>query len=345
MVETATATTTAQANEVKLEANALYAKKQYPEAIAKYTAAIELDATVPAFYTNRAQCHLFTESYGAAKADADSALAIDPSFIKAYYRRASANLAMGKLKEARSDFREVTKRQPNDAGARNKYVECDKLYRRIQFERAIDSEADRKRVADTIDLNNFSVPEDYQGPRMPVRKKRVSKNTGKEEEEEGQENGEMVEVDEEYVDLDFVKGVLDLFRDQKTLPVRYVYVILLQVDRLLRKLPTLVDVAIPEGAEITVCGDVHGQYYDVLKIFELNGFPSEKLLYLFNGDFVDRGSFSVEVVVLFLCLKLLYPNAFFLNRGNHESVEMNRLYGFEGEVRHKYATQGKKVFD
>ncbi|KAJ1793814.1 Palmitoyl-protein thioesterase 1 [Coemansia sp. RSA 2399] len=347
MVETATATTATRANEVKLEANALYAKKQYPEAIAKYTAAIELDATVPAFYTNRAQCHLFTEGYGAAKADADSALAIDPAFIKAYYRRASANLAMGKLKEARSDFREVTKRQPNDVGARNKYVECDKLYRRIQFERAIDSEADRKRVADTIDLNNFSIPEEYQGPRMPVRKKRVSKNTGKEEEneEEGQENGESVEIDEEYVDLDFVKGVLDLFRDQKTLPVRYIYVILLQVDRLLRKLPTLVDVAIPEGAEITVCGDVHGQYYDVLKIFELNGFPSEKLLYLFNGDFVDRGSFSVEVVVLFLCLKLMYPNAFFLNRGNHESVDMNRLYGFEGEVRHKYATQGKKVFD
>ncbi|KAJ1728481.1 Palmitoyl-protein thioesterase 1, partial [Coemansia sp. Benny D160-2] len=86
-------------------------------------------------------------------------------------------------------------------------------------------------------------------------------------------------------------------------------------------------------------------YYDVLKIFELNGLPSEKLLYLFNGDFVDRGSFSVEVVVLFMCFKLLYPNAFFLNRGNHESVEMNRLYGFEGEVRHKYSTQGKRVFD
>ncbi|KAJ2547738.1 Palmitoyl-protein thioesterase 1, partial [Coemansia sp. RSA 1933] len=214
MVEATAAT---RANEVKLEANALYAKKQYHEAIAKYTAAIELDATVPAFYTNRAQCHLFTEGYGAAKADADAALSIDPSFIKAYYRRASANLAMGKLKEARADFREVTKRQPNDAGARNKYVECDKLYRRIQFERAIDSEADRKRVADTIDLNSFAISEDYKGPRMPIRKKRVSKKSGKEVVEDGADE-ETVEVDEEYVDLDFVKGVMELFRDQKTLP-------------------------------------------------------------------------------------------------------------------------------
>ncbi|KAJ2512489.1 Palmitoyl-protein thioesterase 1 [Coemansia sp. RSA 2049] len=344
MVQTVDVNAVKKANALKLEANALYAKKLYHEAIDKYTAAIEVDPTVPAFYTNRAQCHIFTEGYGAAKADADAALDIDPTFIKAYYRRASANLAMGKLKEARSDFREVTRQMPNDAGARSKYLECDKLYRRIQFEKAIDSEADRKRVADTIDLKNFSLPEDYEGPRMPARKQRVPKNKGSGESTESKDV-ETVEVDEEYVDLDFVKGVLEWFRDQKTLPVRYVYTILLQADKLLRTLPTLVDVTVPEGAEITVCGDVHGQYYDVLKIFELNGLPSEKLLYLFNGDFVDRGSFSVEVVVLFMCFKLLYPNAFFLNRGNHESVEMNRLYGFEGEVRHKYSTQGKRVFD
>ncbi|KAJ2686157.1 Serine/threonine-protein phosphatase 5, partial [Coemansia sp. RSA 1285] len=142
MVQTVDVNAVKKANALKLEANALYAKKLYHEAIDKYTAAIEVDPTVPAFYTNRAQCHIFTEGYGAAKADADAALDIDPTFIKAYYRRASANLAMGKLKEARSDFREVTRQMPNDAGARSKYLECDKLYRRIQFEKAIDSEAD-----------------------------------------------------------------------------------------------------------------------------------------------------------------------------------------------------------
>ncbi|PIA16040.1 Serine/threonine-protein phosphatase-like protein [Coemansia reversa NRRL 1564] len=315
--------TAERGNKLKLEANALYAQKQYHEAIEKYTEAIECNPTVPAYFTNRAQCHLHTEGYGAAKDDADAALELDPTFIKAYFRRATAYSFMGMLKEARADYREVTKRLPNDAVARQKYTDCDKLFRRLQFEKAIDSEADRKRVVDSIDPSKFTVPEDYKGPRMSLRKKLV---------------------EEEYVDLDFVKGITDWFRDQKTLPERYMYTILLQAENLLRSLPTLVDVAIPEGTVMTVCGDVHGQYYDVLNIFKLNGFPSRELMYLFNGDFVDRGSFSLEVIMLFLSLKLLYPNEFFLNRGNHESVSMNQLYGFEGEIKSKYPVQAKRMF-
>ncbi|KAJ1876395.1 Palmitoyl-protein thioesterase 1, partial [Coemansia sp. RSA 486] len=264
MAHSVDAETVARANELKLEANALFAQKKYHEAIDKYTEAIEADPTVPAFYTNRAQCHILTEGYGAAKQDADAALDVDSTFIKAYFRRATALLAMGQLKEARADFREVTNRAPGDAIARKKYTECDKLYRRIQFEQAIDSEADRKRVADSIDLNNYPVPESYEGPRMAVRK--VSKKN---------KDGEEIEEDEEYVDKQFVDGIAEWFRDQKSLPVRYMYVILMQVDRMLRQLPTLVDVKIPSNAVMTVCGDVHGQYYDVLNIFKLNGFPSE----------------------------------------------------------------------
>lgn len=87
------------------------------------------------------------------------------------------------------------------------------------------------------------------------------------------------------------------------------------MDAFLRKQPSLVDVAIPDDGKFTVCGDIHGQYYDLMNIFEKNGLPSPTNPYLFNGDFVDRGSFSVECIFTLFGFKLLYPNHFFMSRG------------------------------
>jgi len=80
----------------------------------------------------------------------------------------------------------------------------------------------------------------------------------------------------------------------------------------------------------------------VLNIFKINGYPSETNPYLFNGDFVDRGSFGVEVILSFLLLKVACPKGIHLLRGNHETKNMNKIYGFEGEVRYKY---DDKIFD
>merc|ERR1712066_1108079 len=85
-----------------------------------------------------------------------------------------------------------------------------------------------------------------------------------------------------------------------------------------------------------VCGDVHGQYYDLLHLWDINEEPSETNPYIFNGDFVDRGSFSIEVILILFSWKLCYPRALNLSRGNHETRNMNKLYGFEGEVTKKY---------
>jgi serine/threonine-protein phosphatase 5 len=82
--------------------------------------------------------------------------------------------------------------------------------------------------------------------------------------------------------------------------------------------------------------------HSVLNIFALNGYPSPSNPYLFNGDFVDRGSFSVEVILTFLLFKLAAPDCIYLTRGNHETKNMNRIYGFEGEVKAKY---DDKIFD
>lgn len=87
-----------------------------------------------------------------------------------------------------------------------------------------------------------------------------------------------------------------------------------------------------------------GQFFDLLEIFRLNGYPSDTHAYLFNGDFVDRGSWSTEIALLLYAYKWLRPNGIFLNRGNHETDDMNKVYGFEGECRAKYNETMFKVF-
>ena len=154
----------------------------------------------------------------------------------------------------------------------------------------------------------FIVPEDYAGPRLS-RPPTVAE----------------------------VRGMAEYFKEtQQPLLPRYAATILLDALHSFEGLPSLVDVEVPEGTHFTVCGDVHGQFYDLLNIFETNGWPAEDNPYLFNGDFVDRGSFSCEVLLTLFALRAALPHSLFLARGNHETVSMNSMYGFFGEVHSKY---------
>ncbi|KAK3604593.1 hypothetical protein CHS0354_027447 [Potamilus streckersoni] len=304
-----------KADQLKEKANEFFKKEDYNQAITFYTQAIDLDPTVAAYYGNRSFAYLRTECFGYALADANKALEIDPKYIKAYYRRASSYMALGKFKLALKDFETVTKVHPSDKDAKAKYTECNKIVKRIAFEKAIAVD-DQKSVLDSIDIETMAIDDDYDGPRL--------------------ENG--------VVTLQFVKDLLKTFKEQKKLHRKYAYQILLNVREIFMKQPSLVDIVIPDGKKFTVCGDIHGQYYDLLNIFELNGIPSESNPYLFNGDFVDRGSFSVECILVLFSFKLLYPDHFYMARGNHESATMNQMYGFEGEVKSKFTAQMADLF-
>jgi len=115
--------------------------------------------------------------------------------------------------------------------------------------------------------------------------------------------------------------------------------ILAEAKRIFSAQPSLLELDGP----IKVVGDIHGQYYDLLRLFEKCQFPPDNN-YLFLGDYVDRGKHSMETMTLLCCYKIKYPENFFLLRGNHESAPINRMYGFYDDCKRRYNVKIWKVF-
>lgn len=292
--------------DLKNEGNKAFQAGDFPGAVELYSQAIELSDDQPLFYTNRAQAYIKTEAYGYAVADASTAIELNPKLVKAYFRRGLARTAILRPKEAINDFKECVKLDPNNQDARLKLEECKKIVRKLNFFAAIEV-GDEASAAEGLDLDSMTIEDDYDGVKL-----------GK-------------EMTQEFID-----DMTERFKNGKLLPRKYVYQIILAVKQIVYDEATMVEMRIPKDVDLTVCGDTHGQYFDLMELFRRNGAPDEKHWYLFNGDFVDRGSWSCEIALLLYAYKWLRPHAFFLNRGNHETDDMNRVYGFEGECKAKY---------
>jgi len=150
---------------------------------------------------------------------------------------------------------------------------------------------------------------------------------------------ECFEITTEHIDRSVASAMIDFCRrgggfriEQKT-----ALKIINQALKIFKSQANVSYVTINEGTKLTVVGDLHGQLSDLIYILDKSGLPSFKNKYIFNGDFVDRGENSVEVVTLIFALLVAFgPDVIYLNRGNHEDMTICRVYGFESEVIEKY---------
>lgn len=129
------------------------------------------------------------------------------------------------------------------------------------------------------------------------------------------------------------KAILQTLKNKKLVNESVLKLLCQKVAEIFEKEENLVRLRAP----ITVCGDIHGQFEDLLELFEIGGEIPETN-YLFLGDIVDRGFKSVETLIYLLTLKVLYPRRIFIIRGNHESRQTTQVYGFYDECVRKYGS-------
>eukprot|EP01023_Acetabularia_acetabulum_P006508 TRINITY_DN12704_c0_g2_i1.p1 TRINITY_DN12704_c0_g2~~TRINITY_DN12704_c0_g2_i1.p1 ORF type:complete len:417 (-),score=75.81 TRINITY_DN12704_c0_g2_i1:96-1346(-) len=110
--------------------------------------------------------------------------------------------------------------------------------------------------------------------------------------------------------------------------------------------PALVELELEDEEEsVVIVGDTHGQYHDVCHMLNIVGDPCETNLFVWNGDYVDRGAWGVELLTLLLCWKIVLPEKVLLLRGNHETVTCTEVYGFQKELEVKYGRKdGKSLY-
>ncbi|XP_064412961.1 serine/threonine-protein phosphatase with EF-hands 1 [Latimeria chalumnae] len=167
-----------------------------------------------------------------------------------------------------------------------------------------------------LEYEKIKVPESYTGPRLNFPLTVADTNT-----------------------------LLQAFKQQHQLHARYVLQLLHETKKIMKQKPNIIHLSTSCSKEITICGDLHGKLDDLMLIFYKNGLPSTEKIYLFNGDLVDRGENSMEILIILFAFLLVHPAVLHLNRGNHEDYIMNLRYGFTKEVMQKYKLHSTEILE
>lgn len=295
--------------EARTQGNEHFRKQEYFKAETCYRQALEScpkedKAQLAIIYSNLSATQIRLEKSSEAINSATQAIELDPSNVKAYVRRASA-LVMGlDWMGAYKDFLAAAKIDPNNKGLREKLAFCKEKHLASQLRAAMATSESQ----DTLSTSIKAIEEDIEIP----------------------------EFNEEYA----VKVTSEMAQDRRP-PYAILVAMIRRIKEMNMQMKNIVE--INNARMIRVVGDTHGQFQDLCQIFEQYGNPSTENPYLFNGDYVDRGSMGIEILITLFAWKLANPNCIYLNRGNHETNAMNSLYGFEKECDAKYGSQMFKM--
>jgi len=152
------------------------------------------------------------------------------------------------------------------------------------------------------------------------------------------------DIGKSNITMAVARQIVEVYRKGGRLSIKLVMKILRTTYRMLKQVTNIAHVDVKEGGKLHVIGDIHGQLSDLLHILDEAGFPAEDNKYIFNGDFVDRGQNSVECICIMLAMYAADPTCVFLNRGNHEDIAINRVYGFQAECVDKYGELAYGMF-
>jgi serine/threonine-protein phosphatase 5 len=290
-----------EAERLKAEGNSCFQAGRFFDAEKCYRQAIAAASSdnpkqLAILYTNLSTAQFRIEKYSEATESASKAIECDASSVKAYVRRGHALAASLDFKGAQADYLAAARLDPANQGVRKLAQSCKDRLYRMNLLKAMSRE------------------EEAAPPPPP------------------EADGPLPEFDAEYAR----EVTLKMKANPANRPAPHVFRGLIhRVNELIRERP---NIEVIDGVRGTfrVVGDTHGQFFDFLQIFEKWGEPADDNPYLFNGDYVDRGSLGVEILIVLFAWKIARPEAVFLNRGNHETEAMNTMYGFEGEVKAKY---------
>ena len=235
----------AKADGFKKLGNEFFKNKKFAEAGEQYTEAIwcKIQPVKKALlYCNRALVSIKLEQNQLALIDANEAIKLDPLNVKGIYRQGQAYVALRQIGKAVHSFEKVWKMQPRNRDARDKYRLTLKEHKDQLFAQAICHDSPV-----VVDASTITVEETYSGPSLDSI---------------------------EDVTPEWCVSLLQYQRERKVLHKKFAIMLIQKATELFEPLKSLVNISVGEPQEITVCGDIHGQYYDLLNIFKLNGNPS-----------------------------------------------------------------------